>query len=197
MYNANFLLAATEHSACQNKNSVSCKHSLYYILNLMIIQMGSNQMCKRLTDIMKSKSNMQQRHLPVVLKGPLEKHTCMKTHTTKSKEDITVKFAMCVLKTVKTLCLWSTGLGTLALQVYVLVVVWTCEACCEGGYVTVVMIGCGSWRLDCMCVCCSRQVLTWLLMSYTCTQSTMYLISSHPTQRKQLDAWHQDKCVLA
>lgn len=74
------------------------------------------------------------------------------------------------------------------LQVCVPVVVGTCEARCGGGYVTVVMIGCGWWRHEWMCVCGCRQELTWLLMTcrhthtYTyahapSTQSTMYLIS--------------------
>lgn len=91
---------------------------------------------------------------------------------------------------VKRLFLWRKGLGTkcLALQVCAPVVVRTCEAFCGGGYVTVVMIGCGRWRHECICVSCCRQVLAWW-QTYTHTHkpvhTTMYLISdfiSHAVQ---------------
>lgn len=91
---------------------------------------------------------------------------------------------------VKRLFLWRKGLGTkcLGLQVCAPVVVRTCEAFCGGGYVTVVMIGCGRWRHECICVSCCRQVLAWW-QTHTHTHkpvhTTMYLISdfiSHAVQ---------------
>lgn len=88
---------------------------------------------------------------------------------------------------VNRLCLWSAALGTkcLALQVCVLVVVEACEACCGGGYVTAVMIGCGGWRHECVLLKASVSLVPDDTHTIFCIQSTMYLvlnIASHTVQ---------------